>query len=124
MAFAFEDLKIYRDALIWVTRSEEVIACIPKTTLRAVRDQLEKASLSIPLNIAEGTGRWHKADKRQFYWIARGSVFECVFQNLQGIQFRLWMAGTFPVARFIQPFKFSTVKNIYVSGAANSGMCN
>jgi four helix bundle protein len=39
---------------------------------------MERASLSIPLNIAEGNGRWHKAEKRQFFWVARGSAFECV----------------------------------------------
>ena len=30
------------------------------------------------LNIAEGSGRYTKPDKRNFYVIARGSVFECV----------------------------------------------
>ena len=30
------------------------------------------------LNIAEGSGRFTKPDKRNFYIIARGSVFECV----------------------------------------------
>ena len=45
---------------------------------RGLADQLSRASFSISLNIAEGNGRWHQADKRQFFWIARGSVFECV----------------------------------------------
>jgi four helix bundle protein len=30
------------------------------------------------LNIAEGSGRFTKPDKRNFYVISRGSVFECV----------------------------------------------
>jgi four helix bundle protein len=30
------------------------------------------------LNIVEGNGRWHVGDRKNFFWIARGSVFECV----------------------------------------------
>ena len=40
-------------------------------------DQLKRASLSIPLNIAEGNGKFNKQDKGKFYKIARGSGTEC-----------------------------------------------
>ncbi|HEY6363652.1 MAG TPA: four helix bundle protein [Candidatus Binatia bacterium] len=30
------------------------------------------------LNIAEGNGRWHVRERRNFFRIARGSAFECV----------------------------------------------
>ena len=34
--------------------------------------------MSIPANLAEGLGRWHKGDRKQFFWVARGSVNECI----------------------------------------------
>jgi four helix bundle protein len=44
---------------------------------RDIRDQLLRASLSVPLNLAEGCGRRAPADKAHFYAIARGSAMEC-----------------------------------------------
>jgi four helix bundle protein len=45
--------------------------------LGALRDQLDRASVSIVLNIAEGAGRRAVRDKAHFYTIARGSATEC-----------------------------------------------
>ena len=45
--------------------------------LGALRDQLDRASASIVLNIAEGSGRRTLPDKARFYAIARGSATEC-----------------------------------------------
>ena len=46
--------------------------------LGALRDQLDRASVSIVLNIAEGCGRFTSAEKAHFYLIARGSAMECL----------------------------------------------
>ena len=42
-----------------------------------LRNQLGRASLSIQLNIAEGSAKIGHRDRRNFYLIARGFVFEC-----------------------------------------------
>jgi four helix bundle protein len=51
-------------------------ALVPRRELRTLRDQLERASLGVVLNIAEGAGRVSGPDKRRFYEMARGSATE------------------------------------------------
>ena len=43
----------------------------------AAKDQLDRASTSLPLNIAEGNGKFSTVDRARFLEIARGSVLEC-----------------------------------------------
>ena len=78
MPFQFENLDVYKKSLDWVEAVETLCESLKGKTSYSLIDQLSRASLSIPLNIAEGNGRWHKGEKRQFFWIARGSAFECV----------------------------------------------
>ncbi len=75
--FDFEKLDVYQKAKAF---NKEVFKFIrtSKTIDSVSKNQLRRASLSIVLNIAEGTSRFSKADKRNFYVISRGSTFECV----------------------------------------------
>ena len=77
MAFAFEKLIVYQRA---VDFADQITASTEAFTrgYRFLADQLNRASLSIAANIAEGNGRFTKADRRNFFGIARGSVQECV----------------------------------------------
>jgi four helix bundle protein len=50
---------------------------LPTITERAAKDQLDRPSTSVPLNIAEGNGKFSAADRSRFFEIARGSSVEC-----------------------------------------------
>ncbi|MFH1073576.1 MAG: four helix bundle protein [Candidatus Firestonebacteria bacterium] len=77
MPFLFENLKVYQNALNLAEEVGNLTEEFRKGTYYLV-DQLNRASLSIATNIAEGNGRFQKADRIHFFRIARGSVFECV----------------------------------------------
>lgn len=77
MAFLFEKLDVYRKAVAFADKISEITNGFQKGNYYLV-DQLNRASLSISTNIAEGNGRYHKADRINFFRIARGSAFECV----------------------------------------------
>jgi len=78
MAFPFENLQAYQKSLDWIETVERLCSLSGTNMSRTYVDQFQRAALSISLNLAEGNGRWHSAEKRNFFWIARGSVFECV----------------------------------------------
>ncbi len=74
--FDFEKLDIYKKAKNF---NSDVRVLIKSTKLdTTTRDQLRRASFSIVLNIAEGSGRFSSADRRNFYVISRSSIFECI----------------------------------------------
>ncbi len=68
-----ERLDVYRRAVEF----NVLAAALAEKCEAVLRDQLRRASLSIPLNLAEGVGQWSKAQKRRFYGISRGSAMEC-----------------------------------------------
>ena len=76
MSLGHEKLDVYRlaiDYVAWVF----TLANDLNGTHRHARDQWIRASQSIPLNIAEGNGKFSPADRGRFFEIARGSALEC-----------------------------------------------
>lgn len=75
--FDFKNLEVYK-------KSKDVyclIDCFLKKNSwvdQYIRYQLKRASISMVINIAEGSGKFSKADRRNYYTISRGSVYECV----------------------------------------------
>jgi len=70
----FERLDVYRLALEFAVLASSIVLPAGR---RELRDQLDRAALSIVLNTAEGAGRTGAADKARFYAMARGSAMEC-----------------------------------------------
>jgi four helix bundle protein len=73
--FDFEKLITYQKARIVNKKIQKLL--IEKKINSFLRDQLYRASISMVINIAEGTGKLSKNDRKNFYVISRGSVFEC-----------------------------------------------
>ena len=72
--FGFQRLDVYR-ASTFLAASWRLVTRVPKGNGDIV-DQLRRAALSIPLNIAEGSGKFSR-DAVRFYTIARASALEC-----------------------------------------------
>jgi len=74
--FDFQKLEVYKKAKVF---HRDLKLLISEKNLRyPEKDQLYRASFSVALNLAEGSGRFSKRDRRNFFVIARSSVFECV----------------------------------------------
>ena len=73
--FDHERLNVYQTAIRLVAWVADLLSHVPRSF--AVHNQLDRASTSIPLNIAEGNGKFTPADRCRFFDIARGSALEC-----------------------------------------------
>jgi four helix bundle protein len=77
LPFAFEKLHVYQRAVDFADAAATLSETFPRG-YGYLADQLNRASLSIAANIAEGNGRFTARDRRHFFIIARGSIQECV----------------------------------------------
>jgi four helix bundle protein len=73
--FGFQRLDVYKAAVGFLGLACKLLSKIPRGNAD-LNDQLRRAALSVPLNIAEGSGKFSR-DAVRFYTIARGSALEC-----------------------------------------------
>jgi four helix bundle protein len=76
LLFDFQKLEVYKKAQQFHLESK--ILHQNMQLERYVVDQLGRASYSVVLNIAEGSGRHSPNDRKNFFTISRASIFECV----------------------------------------------
>ena len=74
--FDFQNLEVYKKSKLFHKGCRQIIKSNKLDGF--VNDQLGRASFSIALNIAEGSAKFSKPDRKNYFTTARGSVFECV----------------------------------------------
>jgi four helix bundle protein len=88
----FEDLPVWQSAAELYDQVDEALSSAPPRLSRSFRDQLERATLSISNNIAEGFERGTTNELLQFLYIARGSAGE-VRSMLLLLSRRSWLSA-------------------------------
>jgi four helix bundle protein len=73
--FDHEKLEVYQATVGFIRDLEPLLERLPRSSV--LRDQLERASTSILLNLAEGNGKFTGPDRCRFFDNARGSALEC-----------------------------------------------
>ena len=74
--FDHERLDVYQVSISFVGLADDIVEKLPRGRAY-LADQLQRAALSIPLNIAEGAGEFSPKDKKRFYRMALRSATEC-----------------------------------------------
>ena len=75
MQFDHEKLSVYQQAIEFIAWSHSLTQA--HRIQGSIKDQLERASVSVALNIAEGNGKSSPKDRKRFLEIAKGSSLEC-----------------------------------------------
>lgn len=72
----YTELEVWKEARILVKLMYRYVSKFPKDEVFGLQSQMKRAVVSIPSNIAEGCGRNHQKDSLQFFFVARGSIYE------------------------------------------------
>ena len=78
--FFYRKLKVYQDAMILLEDVYNLTKKFPQQELYGLTNQIQRAAVSIPSNIAEGMGRFSIKDRIRFIDISNGSLMEVMCQ--------------------------------------------
>lgn len=83
----FKELKVWQEAMVLAKEINTITKSFPAEERYGLTSQINRSSISIPSNIAEGAGRSTEKDFNQFLNIALGSAFELETQLLLSNEF-------------------------------------
>lgn len=117
--FYYKKLEVYQYSKELVTAVYQLLSLFPQEEKFALCDQLRRAVISIPSNIAEGFGRVSTKEKVHFIEIAYGSLMEVSCQldiakdlkYLRESDFTTLMQQMEAIARMLSALRFSIIKN-------------
>ena len=74
--YSYKNLEAYKESKTLVKQVYALLKKFPKEETYALCDQLRRAVISVPSNIAEGSGRTSAKDQAHFFEMAFGSLIE------------------------------------------------
>ena len=78
--FYYRKLVVYHKSIELVTRVYQLTKMFPSSELHGLTNQIQRAVISVPSNIAEGMGRFSNKERIHFLEIANGSIMEVMCQ--------------------------------------------
>lgn len=72
----YTELEVWKKARIFTAYIYKLTSLYPKEETYGLTSQIRRCAVSVPSNIAEGSGRQHPKETMQFLAIARGSLYE------------------------------------------------
>ena len=121
MAYAFENMKAWQEARKLVGETYRLLNDFPKFENYALCDQIRRAVVSVPSNLAEGSGRISVKEQLRFYEFAYGSLMETYNQLIIATDLKYLDENRLDdirpqidtVARMLNGLRSSMMKKIY-----------
>lgn len=83
---SYRELKVWKKGIELIKMIYVLTQSFPRSEVYGLGSQMQRAAVSIPSNIAEGQGRQHTGEFRQFLYIAIGSAAELDTQLVVAVE--------------------------------------